>query len=65
MRGVASVVMDNDSFNQGELHRPLNTVHDLVLTFRMRGGRAQWIMLVAIDGNKLHGYVREHSGFTC
>ncbi len=36
LRGAATPISDNDPYNQGELRRPLNAVHDVSLTFRVR-----------------------------
>lgn len=46
-RGLASPITDNDSYNQGETRRPLNTVTDVFLTFRLRASGSGQLVLAA------------------
>ena len=52
LRGVASAVSDNDSFNQGETHRPLNHVSDVFLSCRLQTFGTGRFALAATDGGQ-------------
>ena len=51
-RGKASPVLDNDYFNQGDTNRPLNAVHDVLLSCRVLARGDGAILLAALDGNQ-------------
>jgi Signal peptidase, peptidase S26 len=50
LRGAQSPVMDNDSYNQGELRRTLSSVSDVMLSCRVRASGESHIMFAAVDG---------------
>ena len=52
LRGVGSPITDNDSYNQGELHRTLNTVSDVMLSCRVRASGTGGLVLAAVDGQR-------------
>jgi len=52
LRGVAAAISDNDSFNQGETHRPLNPVSDVFLSCRLQAFGAGRFALAAVDGDQ-------------
>jgi len=51
-RGITSPIADNDSYNQGETHRPLNAVTDVLLSCRVRVTGRGHILLAASAGNQ-------------
>ena len=51
-RGVASPILDNDSYNQGETKRSLNSVSDVMVSCRMRTTGTGRFALAAIDGDQ-------------
>jgi hypothetical protein len=51
-RGVASPVLDNDTFNQGETQRSLNAVRDVLVSCRLRATGPGRLSLVAVDGQQ-------------
>jgi hypothetical protein len=51
-RGVASPILDNDAFNQGETRRSLNAVRDVLLTCRLQAIGAGRLSLAAVDGEQ-------------
>jgi signal peptidase I len=53
MRSVVSPIMDFDSFNQGEVHRPLNVVRDVSVAFRIRSTGEGRLALKAIEGERV------------
>lgn len=48
-RGIASYIADNDSYNQGETHRPLNAVRDVLVSCRIRTVGEGKFTLAAVD----------------
>jgi type IV secretory pathway protease TraF len=52
LRGVACPITDNDSCNQGDLHRPLNVVIDVILSCRLQAAREGRAVLAAVDGDQ-------------
>ena len=51
-RGVASPILDNDSYNQGETKRSLNSVSDVMVSCRLRTTGTGRFALAAIDGDQ-------------
>jgi hypothetical protein len=52
LRGVATAISDNDGFNQGETHRPLNPMSDVFLSCRLQTFGTGRFALAAIDGDQ-------------
>jgi signal peptidase I len=52
LRGAASPVSDNDGYNQGETHRPLNAVSDVLLTCRLRTEGSGRFAFAVVDGDQ-------------
>jgi signal peptidase I len=50
LRGTASPVTDNDAYNQGELHRPLNAVRDVSLSCQLQAEATGRVVLAVVDG---------------
>lgn len=48
-RGIASYITDNDSYNQGETHRSLNAVPDVLISCRIRTVGEGKFTLAAVD----------------
>jgi len=51
-RGMVSPVTDNDGYNQGELHRSLNTVRDIMLSCCLQATGSGHVVLAAADGDQ-------------
>ncbi|HEY2413035.1 MAG TPA: S26 family signal peptidase [Pirellulaceae bacterium] len=50
-RGYAISIQDNDSYNQGETHRPLNAVTDVLFSSRLRAVGTGKLALAAVDNH--------------
>jgi Signal peptidase, peptidase S26 len=51
-RSLPSAISDSDSFNQGETHRPLNAVSDVLLSCRLRSTGTGGFAFAADDGQE-------------
>jgi len=51
-RGRPAAITDNDSYNQGETHRPLNAMSDVLVSCRLRAVGAGQLVFAAVDGEQ-------------